>query len=173
MGNYIVYDPQTGDVLRVGVASDSVIALQAQDGEAVTEAPGGVIRWPDLDPDPLRPFLWAKVKTRRDAVINGGAPSPAGRVDSDMLSRANITGAVLAALMAQQAGSAFSINWTLLDNSVVTLDAGQVIAMGEAVMAHVNAAHDRARGLRAMIDGAADIAGLLRVIPGMEEGWPS
>src|SRR3546814_15530997 len=47
VSNFIVYDPATGEVLRGGDAPDSMIAIQAAEGEAVTIVPLGVIGWPD------------------------------------------------------------------------------------------------------------------------------
>lgn len=120
--------------------------------------------------DEIRSALWSQAKTKRDKVIDGGAATPFGAVDSYELARSNIAGAALAALIAKGAGAAYSVDWTLLDNNVVSLDADGMMAVGLAVMGHVNAAHDRARALRAQIDAAADVAALLSI--DITTGWP-
>lgn len=118
----------------------------------------------------LQSAVWEQVKARRDAAIDGGATTPSGVVDSDALSRSNISGAVLAAVIAQAAGAPFSMDWTLKDNSVVTLDAADMIAVGLAVMSHVNSAHAVARVLRATIEAATDVGTLLQI--DITAGWP-
>lgn len=115
-------------------------------------------------------YIWDMVKTKRDAVIDGGAASAIGMVDSDALSRSNISGAALGALIAQSASAPFSMEWTAKDNSVHTLDAAQMIALGLAVLSHVNAAHDNARALRAEIEAAAAVTELLTI--DISAGWP-
>ena len=50
--------------------------------------------------------------------------------------------------------SAFSIDWTLADNTVRTLNAADMIAVGVALGQHVNACHERARVLRGEIESA-------------------
>nr|WP_246343944.1 DUF4376 domain-containing protein [Sphingobium jiangsuense] len=119
--------------------------------------------------------MWRQIKARRAAVIDGGAPTPFGPVDSceteEVPARTNIMGAVLAAVIAKMADAPFAKTWTMLDNSVQTFGADEMIAVGLAVMAHVNAAHDRARDLRAAIDAAEDAATLLQI--DIASGWPS
>ena len=141
-------------------------------GEALITISAAAFQLPLTDipiPD-LQASLWAQVKAKRDAVIDGGAPTPFGAVDSYELARSNIAGAAMAALIAKGAAQPYSINWTLLDNSVVALDADAMMAVSLAVLAHVNAAHDRARDLRATIDAAGDVSALLRI--DIASGWP-
>lgn len=171
MISYLVVDSATGGIVRGGQCQPSTLVAQAVNpGEVAHEVPNGVVAWPTPDPVPLRPTIWGKVKARRDAVIDGGAPTAIGVVDSDTLSRSNISGAVLGALIAQSASAPFSIEWTAKDNSVHTLNAAQMIALGLAVLSHVNAAHDNARALRIEIEAAADVPTLLTI--DIEAGWP-
>ena len=170
MAGYVVL--KNGAFERAGLCQPAEVAVQAvNEGEAAYEVPQEVIALPELNPEPLRALLWQQVKAKRDAVIDGGASTPAGAVDSDEKARDNIAGAALAALIAKGAGAAYSVDWTLLDNSVATFDADMMIAVGLAVMAHVNAAHDRARTLRSAIEAAADAAELLRI--DIASGWPA
>lgn len=119
----------------------------------------------------LQLALWNNVKARRDKIIDAGAPTPSGVVDSNDLSRTNITGATLGALIAQVNSQPFTMDWTLRDNSVVTLNAAQMLAMGMAVLSYVGTAHGRARALRTEIEGVADVPTLLQI--DYTAGWPS
>ncbi len=160
-----------GGFVRAGFCSSAEVALQATEpGHVSHEIPERCIAVPDLNPAPLRTVLWERAKAARDAAIDGGAPTPAGVVDSDALSRSNITGASIGAMLAQSSGAPFSVEWTLKNNSVVTLDAAQMIALGLAVLAHVNACHDHARALREQIEAAADVPALLQI--DVSAGWP-
>lgn len=71
--------------------------------------------------------------------------------DSDSLSQQRIQGAVQLALLASAAGQPFSITWTLANNASVTLDSSQMIAVGLALGAHIQATHERARLTRQAI----------------------
>ena len=114
---------------------------------------------------------WQRVKERRDEVIDGGAPvQGVGTFDSDMLSRINITGAVSMAQIALSQQQAFSISWTLADNTVVQLNAAQMIGVGATVGQFVAAAHANAQVLRAAIEAAADHDELSAIDIGA--GWP-
>ena len=171
---YSIYNFTTGNLLFRGSGPDGTAALQdlpAGHGIVLLPEIEWSKEWSAVSPDLARSALWERVKIRRDAVINGGATTPSGAVDSDELSRSNIAGAVLAAVIAQSASEPFSMDWTMLDNSVVTLDAAAMIAVGLAVMGHVNACHDRARVLRAEIEGAANTAALFQIDYLL--GWPS
>lgn len=114
--------------------------------------------------------LGEQVKAKRDAVIDAGALTPSGRVQTDPISRQNITGAVVAAQLAVAAGQPFTVDWTMSDNSVATMDAPALFAMGMAVVVFVDAAHARARALRTAIEGAADLTALLQI--DIAADWP-
>lgn len=172
MEYYIVYDiAQGADAWRgqgpVGAAAAQVLP----EGKAVTvvTAEQFTMDWADFGLDLLKADKWSAVKRRRDIAIDSGAQTPHGPVDSYPSARLNIAGAAQAASIAKAAGQSFSVNWTLLDNSVVTLDAEAMIAVGLAVVQHIGAAHDHARDLRGLIEAAADIPTLLAI--DIEQGW--
>lgn len=170
---WFVYNIASGQIIFKGNGALGMAAQQSiPDGFVLILVPQAM--WDDgaetTDLAGLQLAVWGAVKTMRDAVIDGGAASAIGVVDSDALSRSNISGAVLGALIAQSASAPFTIEWTAKDNSVHTLNAAQMIALGLAVLSHVNAAHDAARVLRAEIEAAADIPTLLQI--DIEAGWP-
>ena len=170
MSNFFVYDFATGAERWKGKAE---AAQEPPSGMGIVYVPDAAFagNLADIDGVVLKTALWERVKALRDAVIDGGAPTPIGVVDSDELSRSNISGAALGALIAQSASASFSMEWTAKDNSVHTLDAPGMIALGLAVLQHVSAAHDRARDLRAEIEAASDVVTLLQIDTGA--GWPS
>lgn len=173
MEHWFIYQISTGQIIFKGNGAAGAAAKQpVPDGFVLILVP--LDMWEagaeTADLAGLKNAVWGAVKAKRDAVIDGGASTAIGVVDSDTLSRSNISGAALGALIAQSASASFSIEWTAKDNSVHTLDATQMIALGLAVLQHVSAAHDRARALRAEVEGAADISALLQT--DIETGWP-
>ena len=113
---------------------------------------------------------WALAKARRNRAIGAGVNIPGiGRFDTDDASRANITGAVVGAMIAQAAATPFSIGWKLADNSVVDLDAAKMVRVGTAALAHVSACHANAQALGTAIQSADSVAALDAV--DVEAGW--
>ena len=116
------------------------------------------------DIETARARKWADIKAERDRLECGGFDMPGiGRFDSDADSRARIVGAVTAAKIAQDAGQPYSITWTLADNSTADLDAAGIIAVGFALLAHIDAIHQRSRTLRQQIDSAQALQALAAV----------
>ena len=106
----------------------------------------------------------AIINAARDAAQDGGAVvAGVGTFDSDARSRQFLNGAVMTATLAQANAQPFTIDWTLADNSVVTLDAGGLIAVGVAVALHIDAIQRRARVLKTRIDAAGTLAAIAAV----------
>lgn len=108
----------------------------------------------------VREDQWRQIKAAREAAEWGGFDTPFGRFDSDPASQTKIIGAAQLASIALAQGAPFNIEWTLQDNTRVSLDAAQMIAVGAALANHVNAIHQRGRQLRAQIEAAATLADL-------------
>lgn len=118
--------------------------------------------------DVAKRIKWAEVKAARDAAEFGGFVWDGSTFDSDPASQSRIQGAAQLATLAQMAGDAFAIDWTLADNTVRTLSGADMLAAGMAMGQHVQAAHETARHLREAIDGADDaddLAGLAILHP--------
>lgn len=154
---------------------------QVQDGEVHFEAEVPPGRWViDADGTGLvayAPLLderkrarWLAARDYRDGRASGGCVTPAGRVDSDPESRGKISGGSTAAIASKAAGIAFSIDWTMADNSVVTLDADAMIAMGLAVVQHVATCQQIGTGIRDRISSATTDAELDAI--DIMEGYP-
>lgn len=99
----------------------------------------------------MKAHKWAEIKAARAAAEDGGFTWDGSIFDSDMASNLRISGAVQ---LAQIVGGAFSIDWTLADNSVRTLSAAQMVAVGVAAGQHVATQRAIGRGLRTQINSA-------------------
>lgn len=113
---------------------------------------------------------WEMVKAARARAEIWGCTTPHGRVDSDPESRLKISGAVQMAMLAQQAGQPFTIDWTMQDNSVAPHDAAAMLAMGLAVGEHIAACHAAALAKRNLIEAADTPEAIEAVDP--DAGWP-
>lgn len=113
----------------------------------------GALSW--RDPRTLaqaKAAAWARVKVARDdAEI---APFEHGSLVFDA-DAARIGNAVVAALLADKFGQAYTVEWTLADNSTVTLDGGQMMAVGSALAQRVKDVFETGVALRAVIDSVA------------------
>lgn len=116
--------------------------------------------------DTARTRAWARIKRARalaeaaDFVCCGATY----QADKD-----RIVGAAQLALLAQAAGQPYSIDWTLSDNTYLTLDAAGMIAVGAALGEHVAGAFAIGRKLREQIAAATSFEALDAIVwPGQE-----
>lgn len=111
--------------------------------------------------DEARTRRWALIKLQREEFIARPIDlAGVGKFDADPKSAENIKGAVQLAILAQAAGQPWQVDWTMFDNSVRTLTAAEVIALGQALGQRVDQAHQTARTLRAAIEAAQTVAQL-------------
>jgi hypothetical protein len=118
-------------------------------GNEASPFEGGTVAIDKLDTlDNARDRAWDKFKRIRDA--KEAEPfEHNGRVyDANKIS---VTGAALAAFMAVSAQAPYSINFTLADNSVVVLDGPEMMAVGIALLQHIDNAHQLGRQVRELI----------------------
>lgn len=131
--------------------------LLVQPGEAFA---GGVVvaGLSSGDLETAKARKWATIKHIREKVISSGFTVPGlGSFNSDLQSRVDIIGAGAAMLAAGAAGQEFSTEFTLLDNTSVTLGAEGINALGMGLGAHLDAVHRHARALRPMIEEAESL----------------
>ena len=117
------------------------------------------------DPRTLADFKtqqWDTIKRARSAAEYAGFTWDGSTFDSDAISQNRITGAVTLATL----NSAFSIGWTLADNTARTLTATDMMAVGGALGTHVATQFAIGQALRAEIEAATDRAGVEDVV------WP-
>jgi len=99
---------------------------------------------------------WSEIKQARSAEEFGTFEWNTHTFDCDEVSQRRIQGAVqLAAL-----DTSIVMDWTLADNTVQTFNATELQQIGQALAAHVNACHVKARGLREQINAAESEAEL-------------
>ena len=109
----------------------------------------------------LQEQAWSRIKAERDRREQAGAPYLGKILDSDEKSVTRISIAVQAAQAAISAGTAaFSLDWTMQDNSVVTMTAAEVVGMSVALATHSNGLHLAARAVHEKILAATDAAGV-------------
>lgn len=110
-----------------------------------------------------------QVNRLRDEKEASGFPYLGKTFDSDERSASRIFGAVQAAQAAVAAGQPFVIDWTVQDNSVLTLDAQETIGMSVAMAQYANGLHQHARALKSQVDGATNTSELEAI--DIESGW--
>ena len=178
MGQFYVHDGAY--VLRQGTCPDGMESLQALEGE--TAVAGAVpdlgapptqwhrisvtaMEWVDpRDLQQLKDAKWDEIKAAREAAEFGGFTWDGSAFDSDLTSQSRIQGAAQLATLSQLAGQPFSIDWTLADNTVRSLDATDMIAAGQAMGVHIASQHAIGRGKRAQIDAATTPAEVAAVV---------
>lgn len=104
--------------------------------------------WTDPTLDKLRAVAWERIKRARAEAMLLPVETPMGAFDADSESVVKLT-AVLASLPYQPAE--WTVNWTLADNTVVTLDAFAFGVVATTVLAYGDEVHQIARALREVI----------------------
>lgn len=99
---------------------------------------------------------WSMIKIARDIEEFSTFVWNTYTFDCNEISQRRIQGAVQLASL----DSSVTMDWTLADNTVQTFNATELQQIGQALVAHVNACHVKARGLRDQIDAATTEAEL-------------
>lgn len=98
---------------------------------------GGSIMASQTPEDVLRLTLLKRVDRLREKKVEGGCVTGLGRVKSDEVSIRNLLGAVQTATLAQMTSQPFEMAWRMEDNTLVNVNAPEMIALGMTVMEHV------------------------------------
>lgn len=101
------------------------------------------------------------VRLRRDQAINAGIVINGIPLHTDERSRNNIMGAAMAAILAPD----YSVAWKGADGVFVTLSGPQVIAVAQAIRAHVQSCFDREAALLDDLTAGRSLD--------LEAGWPA
>lgn len=118
-------------------------------------------QWEDLRTlDDFKAEKWGAVKAQRDAQEFGPFLWGSLTFDGDAESKSRLSLAAMAAQAEIASGQSWSVDWTLADNSTVTLSAPDVIGVVQAMGAAITAAHQAARLKRAAIEAAQTIEDL-------------
>ena len=93
---------------------------------------------------------WAEIKTARSTAEESGFTWEGSTFDSNQISQGRITAAVTSA----QSNPSFSTDWVLSNNNVRTLNATDMIAVGQALAIHIETQFTHAQALRILINNA-------------------
>jgi hypothetical protein len=162
-----IFDADAGTPVGVDEETFDIIDLPS-------EMTDGLHEWDAATRAPVRHLPTAKlvamqtVNTIRDNLQTGVIQTPSGAVDADVDSQRKINGLVTMAILG---GDAFSVDFTLADDSDVTLSAPEMISLGVAVGQYIAAVHAYARGLKSQIASASTLAEFDAIELGT--GWPS
>jgi len=161
-----------GQCPRMFITTDEVEArAQLHEGEVcfnqanyvaaphIINAEGSALVVAGVPLDVQREAKWIEARNYRDAYSTSGCTTALGRVDTNTDAQRNINGAATAAMIAKVSGVPFSVDWTMADNSVVTHNEDQMIAMGLTVVGFLSACQKAGTAIRDKI-AVADIAGL-------------
>lgn len=133
---------------------------------------GGIAMDDPTSLETLRGDMLARVAAKRDELLVGGCVTAFGPIDTDMVSRQNISGAVSMASIAKASGVDFALKWRMRDNSYVELSADEMIAVGVTVGWFVSAVYDKSFALKDAILAAVTEEDL-EAIDLTGEVWPS
>lgn len=120
-------------------------------------------------PDPLesaRAQALAALADRRWRAEAGGITVNGVPIPTDERAQVKITGAALAA----QRDPAMTVAWKCSGDVWVTLSAEQLLALADAVRAHVQACFDREATLSAALAAAETVEAIAAI--DLEGGWP-
>lgn len=121
----------------------------------------------DLDLPLAREQKLAQLADRRWEAETGGIVLGGVPIKTDRESTAKITAAYVQA----SANPSFTVRWKVDTGVFVTLDAATIIAIGDAVTAHVQACFDNEDVLTTAIRAAEDLVALDAI--DIEAGWPA
>lgn len=148
MTYYTRVNSETGETEQVDLTPEEIAARTPTLAQART--------------DKLAALSERRWQAETGGTLVGGVP-----VKTDASSTAKITAAYVQA----KENPNFTVNWKVATAMFVTLDAATIIAIGDAVTAHVQACFDNEMALTASIMLAADVAALDAI--DINSGWPS
>jgi len=102
----------------------------------------------------LKAAQWTQIKAARETAINAPLETPYGTVDSGPDDRGNITDAVMLLQTMESLGTPITIEFTMFDNTPITLTTAQMVHIGLLLGQKVQAAYVRSQARRAEIDAA-------------------
>jgi hypothetical protein len=153
---YITYN---GALRRYGEANRDDFSHMVAPGETIHEGePPPELLAPPVEP-PLtlqqyKNLKWRSLIDARTAEEYSTFVYDDDTYDCGQQATQRIQGACQLALVAAINNTPFSIDWTLADYSVVTLDGTQMIAVGQALAQHVQTVHAKSRVKRQALNNA-------------------
>ena len=176
MEYFVLYKPATGEELVRGSGPEGLARLQqlAPDRGVVVippEAAADMVPLMDIAPDVLRASLWEFAKTIRATFAVAGAVTSWGVVDSQPLNIQNLQLKAGVAMLRKSRGDDTPLEFTMQDNSVVSLSPTEMMVMAGEAMEFVDGIYNYARDLRTQLDAATTAHEVLAV--DIFRGWPA
>ncbi len=122
---------------------------------------GGLISANATDLAKAKARAWSRIKASRAAAETAPLTVAGRTFDATDVSQRQIAGAVQLALIA---GPAFTVDWTLADNTSATLTQAEIVAVGVALGQRTAAIYATGRALRSQIEACATVAGADAVV---------
>ena len=188
MTSYFVCDPITGELGQTGLADNWHELPGAEEGTPPdwayyrldgewfprTEAPTQFHEWNwelhcwlDLrDLDQLRIQRWKELKTLRTQQIEAPKQTSVGVFDANKDAQVNLANVISLTRMAAEKGLPAEANFTLADNSRVTLTLEQLQTAALEMGVQVQAIYDEWSGLRSALQKAKSVEAINAVV------WP-
>lgn len=104
---------------------------------------------------------WEQIKSARDIAETAGLPFKGSVLDYDMRSAFKLE---IAQQAAQTIGDTFKIDWTMKDNSVMTLTLEDLISIPLIAAQYSNSLHEKARQYHNQINDAKTVQEAVSVI---------
>ena len=195
--SFAIYNPTTGQILRHGSMLEDAIEHNTHEGEVAVLCPLSVnceshyVSNGELIPIPIKEVpeyifdyttktwidprtlvdhqntKWEEIKTARTESEFSSFTWEGSVFNCDSMSQSRIQGASQLATLATLNNSPFVIDWTLADNSIRSLTAADMLAVGTAMGVHITTQHAIARNLRNLIFAATTIEELSTI------AWPN
>lgn len=141
--------------LESSEASLPVVPLQYKE-----EVSDYVINKSDEILEYVRNKKWAEIKKNRDDAETSGCPFKDKILDSDQRSVTKINVMIEAA---KQVGESFTIDWTMQDNSILTLTYEDALSIPLILAQYSNLLHEKARTYREQIYNETNIKNIMNI----------
>ncbi|WP_454917419.1 DUF4376 domain-containing protein [Xanthobacter sediminis] len=158
-GLWIVADDDGTELMQIAAPAGADAAAVLAIYEEVTGASTPTLE--SARADALAQLADRRWRAETGGIVVGGLPLP-----TDERAQLKITGAAVAA----ERDPEMSITWKCTGGVWVTLTAAQVLALADAVRAHVQAAFDREATLAGAITAAETVEAVAAI--DIETGWP-
>lgn len=181
MGTYYIYYDQSGRIMAAGMESSLYQEWNCIETDAVLDSlnnyyvdiyvikqiPPKTYDWQIFDYslkqwiDPrtladVQAAQWELMKIARNAAIESPLATPYGTFDCNAAAQANIVSAILLLQNRAALGNPGTVNYTLADNTTISLDVTQMVQVGLLMGAQIEAAFNKGVAKRAAINAATN-----------------
>ena len=173
---FVLYDVASGEELMRASGPEGTARIQPLgDSRGVVEIGqedfANQVPLHDINPEQLRASLWEFTKTIRATFAVGAALTSWGVVDSQPYNIQNLQLKAGVAMLRKSRGDDAPLEFTMKDNSIVSLSPTEMMVMAGEAMEYVDGIYNYARNLRLQMDAAETAQDVLAV--DIFRGWPA